>query len=456
MKYLDLTGLQKFWAKVKNHVQTSLQGYAKTTDIPKDYTILTLSADSGTLTSGQLAELKANPHKIVFNRSGYYYFAENLSSSSVWYYSCNVFYSGSSIIKRVITITMASGAYTKSDYTYAPPSVDTSKFVTKDESGGVLIQTKQGNNTIEVYEDEQESYISIGSNALGLHGVAYISTHDGSYGENGQVLMIKDGLVTWGNPSGGTSSGDPSIIDLGEQPAHKDAQVNMINYLADAENGCYLFKYWCSCYGNACLAVVYKSDFVISGIVYDNYRSFREFLYDTNEGRFTVDGCWEDIGTSSGGAGLSMPRIRLANHWMASDEITYNKDYDEWLGEYIFSVEIMDGTLQEGDQLQICSLTNHKNSRGVRVRKPRRFSERVITAEDIEMLSYNPYLQISVTEKSLKDLYRSCSSDGTLYRYPKYIRIRRPKYDENGQEIGATFSNVVCADVRLLVTIYMN
>ena len=35
MKYLDLTGLQKFWAKVKNHVQTSLQGYAKKTDLSK-------------------------------------------------------------------------------------------------------------------------------------------------------------------------------------------------------------------------------------------------------------------------------------------------------------------------------------------------------------------------------------------------------------------------------------
>lgn len=33
MKYLDLTGLQKFWAKVKNLVQTSLQGYAKSADL---------------------------------------------------------------------------------------------------------------------------------------------------------------------------------------------------------------------------------------------------------------------------------------------------------------------------------------------------------------------------------------------------------------------------------------
>lgn len=39
MKYLDLTGLQKFWAKVKNHVQNSLKGYVKN-----------LSGDSGHVT----------------------------------------------------------------------------------------------------------------------------------------------------------------------------------------------------------------------------------------------------------------------------------------------------------------------------------------------------------------------------------------------------------------------
>lgn len=292
-------------------------------------------------------------------------------------------------------------------------------------------------------------------------GNALTITKGETFATNEDVEAIENrvaDLESNSSSGGNTSSGDSSIIDLGAQENHKDAQQAIVDQLLEVETGCYLFKYRCSCYGNSCFAIVnVYYDFVIecrdiAGTVYDNIHSFREFRYTSDDG-FILDGCWEEIGSSSG-TGLSMPRIRLANHWQGEDGVSCNKEYKEWVGSYIFSVEIMDGTVQEGDQLQICSLTNHKNSRGVRVRKPRRFSERVITAEDIEMLQYNPYLQILVEGSGLRELYRSCSSDGTLYRYPKYIRLRRPKYDEEGQETGATFSNVVCADVRLPVTFF--
>ena len=251
-------------------------------------------------------------------------------------------------------------------------------------------------------------------------------------------------------PSGG--SGDSSIIDLGEIGDHKEAQGIMVGHLEDEENGCYLFKYWCGCSQTACFATVYKENAFTEGVVLDSGYRARRFSYDSKSQDYGFDGCWEDI-SGSGEATLSMPRIRLANHWMASDGIACNKESKEWFGEYVFSVEIMDGTLQEGDQLQICNLTNHKNSRGVRVRKPRRFAERVITTEDIEMLSYNPYLQISVADNNLREIYRSCSSDGVSYKYPKYIRIRRPIYSvDSEQEISAIFSNVVCADVRIPIS----
>ena len=53
MKYLDLTGLQKFWAKVKNHVQTSLQGYATETYV--DEKVSSMSGSGGKTPSEGLA-----------------------------------------------------------------------------------------------------------------------------------------------------------------------------------------------------------------------------------------------------------------------------------------------------------------------------------------------------------------------------------------------------------------
>lgn len=132
MKYLDLTGLQKFWAKVKNLVQTNLEGYAKTSDIPADYTVISLSADSGTLTTDQLSKLKANPHKTVLKRSGYCYFVEDLSSSTIYKYSRNIYHSNNKLFKQVISITTSSGAYTKTelDYTYTHPTTHPASMIT--------------------------------------------------------------------------------------------------------------------------------------------------------------------------------------------------------------------------------------------------------------------------------------------------------------------------------------
>lgn len=102
-------------------------------------------------------------------------------------------------------------------------------------------------------------------------------------------------------PSGG-GSGDSSIIDLGQQENHKNAQQAMVDYVSELtdEQGCVLFKYHCTCYGNACFAIVryYHSQedgsFSCSGTVYDNMRSFREFSYISDDG-FIFDGCWLPI-----------------------------------------------------------------------------------------------------------------------------------------------------------------
>ncbi len=253
--------------------------------------------------------------------------------------------------------------------------------------------------------------------------------------------------------SGGTSSGgDSSIIDLGDQPDHKDAQQTMIDHLMqmNANAGCYLFKYWCYCYSNACFAIVLCRNIdgvrYFEGTVYDNYLSYRQFMYTTNDG-FTLDGCWEDIGSSSGGAGLSMPRIRLSN-WEYITDATLHTDEtgeDMYEGEIKFSVCIQDGTVQEGDELEICAL---KNTYGKY--KLRGFNRKVITAEDIENLAKQPYLQFVAT--NMKAIRRTDSAEAGKAK-PKYIRIRRPIWGENCHGewvvVNASFSNVVPVHIGL-------
>lgn len=306
------------------------------------------------------------------------------------------------------------------------------EFVTKDDNGNVEIRK---GSKVTFYNTDESDYCTLECD------------EDGNLSLNGITVATLDNI-----PSG-DASGDPSIPCISFGCYSPEFTVaDLMNELPSAV--------WTS--GQPAIANFMG---MLSGTFLCRFSEYHsgyygcEFTDLTNLKTYYFEGesrslsLYDNLSNDSG-AGLSMPRIRLASHGQGEDVITCNKDSKEWFGSYIFSVEIMDGTVQEGDQLQICSLTNHKNSRGVRVRKPRRFSERVITAEDIEMLSYNPYLQILVEGEHLRELYRSCSSDGTLYRYPKYIRIRRPKYDEEGQETGATFSNVVCVDVRLPVEFF--
>lgn len=93
--------------------------FALKSELPVDYVKIDISGNSGTLTSAQLAALKANPHKTVLNWSGYYCFAENLSSAPTYYYSANCTFNGTtSIDKKVITLTTSSGAWSYKNYTY--------------------------------------------------------------------------------------------------------------------------------------------------------------------------------------------------------------------------------------------------------------------------------------------------------------------------------------------------
>lgn len=303
------------------------------------------------------------------------------------------------------------------------------------------------------------------------------------------LILYKDGVLTYltKESSDNSSSGDTSIIDLGMQDSHKNAQQAMVDYLMESNptSGCYLFKYYCDCYGNACLAIVkwwrnvdfgVDGDFSsVSGTVYDNYRGFREFQYDTDEG-FILDGCWvtlasfdEDIESlpteaknvidaihelnskigSGGGATLSIPRIRFAN-WRYDEDVIYSEEESDFIaGKIVFSVNVQDGTVQEGDELQLCAMRKTFGKT-----KLRPILSRIITAEDIENLAKQPYLQISTDDcadntlggRVFNSLSKTDSSDPSA-RKPKYIRIRRPVWEENRDGevvvVNASFSNVV-------------
>lgn len=99
--------------------------------------------------------------------------------------------------------------------------------------------------------------------------------------------------------SGGTSSGDSSIVDLGEEDSHKMAQSDMVHHLeaTDAAYGCYFFKYFCPCSTTACLAIVVKYEsntYAINGTVYNDSHQYRSFCYTPEDG-FFEDGCWLPI-----------------------------------------------------------------------------------------------------------------------------------------------------------------
>lgn len=150
-------------------------------------------------------------------------------------------------------------------------------------------------------------------------------------------------------------------------------------------------------------------------------------------------------GESSGEA--SMPRIRLSN-WEYTVPATYNQDengYGFYEGEIKFSVCVQDGSVQEGDQLEICAL---KKTFGKY--KLRQFSNKTITAEDIENLDKQPFLQFSTG--NMKAIHRTDSGSPQKAK-PKFIRIRRPvlginKYGDE-VEVSAHFSNVVPVHIGL-------
>lgn len=140
----------------------------------------------------------------------------------------------------------------------------------------------------------------------------------------------------------------------------------------------------------------------------------------------------------------SMPKIRLSNWEYTTPAVMINRYPLQFEGEIKFSVCVQDGTVQEGDEIEICALRKTYGKY-----KLRQFSKRVITAEDIENLDKQPYLQITT---DVKDFFRTDSAM-EWNKKPKYIRIRRPIYKEGVEApVSAIFSNIVPVDIGLSYT----
>lgn len=157
---------------------------------------------------------------------------------------------------------------------------------------------------------------------------------------------------------------------------------------------------------------------------------------------------YDNLSNGGGNSEATMPRIRLSN-WKYTEPVKFVMDDvhpdGEFIGEITFSICVQDGTVQEGDELEICALRKTFGKY-----KLRQFSKKVITAEDIENLAKQPYLQITTTD--IGPFYRT-ESGNNLLKKPKYIRIRRPIWGENKYgdwvEVNALFSNVVPVEIGL-------
>ena len=114
----------------------------------------TTSTTSGTLTTDQLTDLTANPHRTVLNWAGYYCFAENLSGGSTWYYSANCTFGTNSIDKKVISINTSTGAWEYEPYTYS--KINT-KYLTT-ENLELPITTRYNNTTGATKYTEESKY----------------------------------------------------------------------------------------------------------------------------------------------------------------------------------------------------------------------------------------------------------------------------------------------------------
>lgn len=131
---------------------------------------------------------------------------------------------------------------------------------------------------------------------------------------------------------------------------------------------------------------------------------------------------------------LSMPRIRFANAIDTNNTMLISKQ-----NPLTLTVEIMDGSLQVGDQIQVCT----RELFTYRDRNKRKYKLKCqwnthITNENVSSKFISVVI---VAEVDYSRLFRT-NSLTSMTLSPLYIRVRRPIY-VNGVDNDASFSNIV-------------
>ena len=134
---------------------------------------------------------------------------------------------------------------------------------------------------------------------------------------------------------------------------------------------------------------------------------------------------------------LAMPRIRVGSVTDIEGTMRITED-----NPLIFTVEIIDGKLQVGDQVQICTRQLFTYDEGRR-RKMRLRKEWQVVID--ESTVNERFIFVSVAQSSTakgQRLFRTGSASmSTKTLSPLYVRVRRPIY-KDGTQIDGLFSNI--------------
>lgn len=182
--------------------------------------------------------------------------------------------------------------------------------------------------------------------------------------------------------------------------------------------------------------------------------AYDELLETENK---TVVGAINEINGNGGGSGggatstsSTMPTIRFVG--LRGNNYLSNTDGEQQSVQ--FTTEIISGSVQVGDTLQMCAMRTFAESpkNKVKKRKLRRFAEYTITENDLNKRIFT--LTIEPKNNSFAYLGHNNRRSGGVCLY--YFRIRRPVGDLQNNDSGMTndaeFSNVVAVTMLNVLT----
>ena len=189
----------------------------------------------------------------------------------------------------------------------------------------------------------------------------------------------------------------------------------------------------------------------------EQWNDFAPVVWGAVDTLWGVNDKLDSISNAINETSTGMPNIRLCSVTNSkSDELLTMSLYDG----INFNIEIVSGTLQEGDTIQLCRMKTYLYGRldegnKYRKQKLRRFAERIITADDIGKkhltLSINVPLSDELTKEE-RNISKAMCHNGRMDDHrvsPIYLRIRRPKGEINsgsnggGMTVDADFSNII-------------